>query len=224
MDKIDEKQDIQDKKLDILVQAEEERKWGDRGRQIGVANAAHLQRLEDAAAAAAAGVAPRLQHLQLPAPPPPAPVAIPTRPQPKPEEDIQAVKQFLCGLKRKVLLNDVSALWTAWSTGKFPNSIMAQVELPGGKSWRELDAAFHQKADSPVDQCYRAWAGKVQGCQGAGVSFMGNKKRRVFLEHLQKQIDDPAGPGESAVLESVQAKVDNDFSGKILDYAKNLQK
>ena len=129
-----------------------------------------------------------------------------------------AVEQFLYGLKSHVLLKDVGALWTAWNTGELPTHVRAGVKLPGGKSWKELDDHFHAKQKGPVHDVYRAWAGKVGGKQGPGVSFMGRSKRRELLKQLEREINDPEGPGENAVLERVQAEIDGNYKG-ILEYA-----
>ena len=136
-----------------------------------------------------------------------------------PESEHIAVEQFLNGLKSKSLLKDVRALWTVWSTGQFPTSIGAGIKLPGGRTWRDLDAAFYAKKKDPADVRYRQWAGKVCGKNGPGVFFMGRSNRRQFLRSLEQAINDPNGPGESSVLERVQAEVDTHFNGDILSYA-----
>ena len=201
----------------------------------------HLQMLEDHERASRAGgsgaVPPAPSGARLSLPPPTAlpatqaptlalPPASQLPDQPPapmgseaPESEHIAVEQFLNGLKSKALLKDVRALWTVWSTGQFPTSIGAGIKLPGGRTWRDLDAAFYAKKKDPADVRYRQWAGKVCGKNGPGVFFMGRSNRRQFLKSLETAINDPNGPGESSVLERVQAEVDTEFNGDILGYA-----
>lgn len=205
---------------EIVKRQENENKWRRVMGDFGGQNAPQLQELVELGATSLPA------FTQPPvAPAPAAPAAVPpVQPgnsgasQAAHGREEVAVEQFLCGLKSHALLKDVGALWTAWSTGELPTHVRAGVKLPGGKSWKELDDQFHAKLKGPVHDVYRAWAGKVGGKQGPGVSFMGRSKRRELLKQLEREINDPEGPGEDAVLERVQAEIDENYKG-ILEYA-----
>ena len=83
-----------------------------------------------------------------------------------PLDEGEAVEQFLLGLKSKALLKNVRAMWTIWTTGKFPTSVRAGVALPRGLSWRDMETAFEKKAIAPADMRYRKWRGKVEFLRG----------------------------------------------------------
>ena len=211
--------DLQDIK-EMMERRENEEKWRRRYAEFGQTNASQLEQIEQQhqmhSSNPAAPVA--RPSPSIPAIPDQSPVPVETTAD-NPEDEVAAIEQFIHGLRSKTLLKDVRALWTVWNTGQFPTAVRAGVQLPRGQSWRELDADFYSKAKSPVDDRYRKWAGKVGGVAGPGVPFMGRSKRREFLKSLEQAINDPNGPGESSVLERVQAEVDTDFNGEILSYA-----